>query len=1208
MFREIASFEIRYHLRQPVFWVAFAFFFLITFLATSTDAVVIGGALGKINRNAPFVIMQMMLIMSIIGVFFTTAFVASPVLRDVEHRTQGMFFSTPLKKRDYLLGRFTGAYVISLALFVSVALGIFLGSSMPWIEPERVGPVLWQPYLFSLAVLVAPNLLLTGALFFSIATWTRSMLWTYVGVLAMFVGYGVAGALASDVDSEMQAVYLDPFGGGAFSIATKYWTVAERNSQVLPLDGPLLANRLLWLGVALVLFAFTCWRFRMAVQESKKAKKTRRAAEREAPAEVGQPAVPDALGVRSPQVFGLGTAWSQLLHQTRFEMGAVFRGVAFPIIAGFGVLNMIGNSVNVDALYGTAVYPVTHLMVMLLQQSFLFMFIVVVFYSGEVVWRERGLELSDVYDALPTPTWAVWGGKALALGAVVVSLLVVSILTGISIQAWRGYFDFELGLYLQGLLFLVGVSFLLWAVLALFLQTASNHRYLGMLLMILVFIASQAMPAWDWDHHLYRFGEAPGAPYSDMNGYGRFLEPVGWFYLYWGFFAVILLALMHLLWVRGREGGLKTRLLLARRRLTRPVAAVLAAATLGFLAVGGYIFYNTNVLNEYVPGDVTEERQARFEKLYKRYEDLPQPKITSVYAEVDIYPEERDVAIRGTYELVNKTDEPLAALHLTVDPEVTIEKLEMPGARLDEADDELGYYVYELSPAMAPGEARTLGYELAVVTRGFRNHGAVTSVVENGTFFNNFQYFPNVGYNPGAELQDPNDRRKHGLEPIQRMPDLDDADARQANYLTAQADWLDFETVVCTSADQIALAPGYLEREWQEDGRRCFHYAMDAPILGFWAYLSADWQVERDSWNGVAIEVYYDEKHPYNVRRMIEAVKDSLDYFTENFGPYQHRQVRIVEFPRYARFAQSFPNTIPFSESIGFIARLEEDPEAIDYVYYVTAHEVAHQWWAHQVIGGAVQGATVLSETLSQYSALMVMKHEYGPEHMRKFLKYELDSYLRGRGGELVEELPLMRVENQGYVHYRKGSLVMYALQDMIGEQAVNHALSSFLDETKFQEPPYTYTRELLAHFEEVTPERYQPFLSDLFETITLWDNKATEAVYRQRDDGKYVVEVTVAASKLEATGQGAEEEVPVSEWVDVGVFGEKGEGDPAEGKVLALEKRHLTEKETVVELVVDEKPVQAGVDPFNKLIDRNPEDNLTSIEAGSAADRVVSR
>ena len=147
-----------------------------------------------------------------------------------------------------------------------------------------------------------------------------------------------------------------------------------------------------------------------------------------------------------------------------------------------------------------------------------------------------------------------------------------------------------------------------------------------------------------------------------------------------------------------------------------------------------------------------------------------------------------------------------------------------------------------------------------------------------------------------------------------------------------------------------------------------------------------------------------------------------------------------------------------------------------------------------------------------------------------------------------------------------------------------------------------------MAHFEEVTPARYQPFLADLFETITLWDNKATEAVYRQRDDGKYVVEMKVAANKLQATGQGAEEQVPVSEWLDVAVFGEKGEGDPAEGKVLALEKRHVTEAETTVELVVDEKPVQAGVDPFNKLIDRNPEDNLTSVEAGPAADRVASR
>ena len=157
------------------------------------------------------------------------------------------------------------------------------------------------------------------------------------------------------------------------------------------------------------------------------------------------------------------------------------------------------------------------------------------------------------------------------------------------------------------------------------------------------------------------------------------------------------------------------------------------------------------------------------------------------------------------------------------------------------------------------------------------------------------------------------------------MAKVDDLGARGNTYLANDADWIDFETAVSTSADQIAHRARAISRsEWTEGDRRYFHYKMDAPILHFYSYLSARYEVRRDAWNGVAIEVYYHKPHTYNVERMIEAIKKSLDYFTANFGPYQHRQVRIVEFPRYAQFAQSFPNTIPFSESIGFIARLKE--------------------------------------------------------------------------------------------------------------------------------------------------------------------------------------------------------------------------------------------------------------------------------------------
>jgi aminopeptidase N len=386
----------------------------------------------------------------------------------------------------------------------------------------------------------------------------------------------------------------------------------------------------------------------------------------------------------------------------------------------------------------------------------------------------------------------------------------------------------------------------------------------------------------------------------------------------------------------------------------------------------------------------------------------------------------------------------------------------------------------------------------------------------------------------------------------------------------------------------VALAPGYLQREWEEDGRRYFHYAMDAPILNFFSFLSARYEVVRDSWNDVAIEVYYHPGHEFNLERMTGSVKKSLDYFSREFSPYQHRQLRILEFPRYASFAQSFPNTIPYSESIGFIARVKDDD--IDYPFYVTAHEVAHQWWAHQVIGANVQGSTVLSETLAQYSALMVMEHEYGKDKMRRFLEYELDQYLQGRSVESKKELPLLRVENQPYIHYRKGSLVMYALADAIGEETVNRALARLLDEWAFQGPPYPTSRDLLAALREETPEELRPWLSDLFEHITLYENRATEAVAREAGGGQYEVTVRFEARKVHAGEQGEETEAALNDPIDIGVF--DGEGNP-----LYLERHRLDGSVTEITVTVGAEPATAAIDPYHKLIDRHPDDNEVSVE-----------
>jgi ABC-2 type transport system permease protein len=341
----------------------------------------------------------------------------------------------------------------------------------------------------------------------------------------------------------------------------------------------------------------------------------------------------------------------------------------------------------------------------------------------------------------------------------------------------------------------------------------------------------------------------------------------------------------------------------------------------------------------------------------------------------------------------------------------------------------------------------------------------------------------------------------------------------------------------------------------------------------------------------VAIEIDYQPGHKFDLERMVKAVKRSLDYYTSKFGPYQHHQVRIVEFPRYHQFAQSFPNTIPYSESVGFIARVDDaSPDDIDYPFYVTAHEVAHQWWAHQVVGGDVRGATLLSETMAQYSALMVMKHEYGPNKMRKFLRYELDRYLRGRSGATRAERPLVRVENEPYIHYSKGSLVMYAFADYVGEDAVDAALAKFIARWKFQDPPYPDAPALVATLREATPPEYPHLIEDLFETITLFDNRAKEASYAMRVDGKYDVTIDVYAKKLRAGELGAETEIPVDDFIDVGVLDK-------DGNVLAVERKKITSADSTFTLTVDTLPAKAGIDPMNKLIDRLPDDNVIRVE-----------
>jgi ABC-type transport system involved in multi-copper enzyme maturation permease subunit len=1183
--RRILLFELRSQFRSPLLWVTVFVFLLLTFGAVVSDRVSIGESIGNVNRNAPYVTVQILAVMSVVGIFALTAFVGTAAHRDFEFGTWELVFSKPVRKRDYLLGHFAGAWLAAVLVLIAAVAGMILASLTPWIDPEKIGPFRLGPYAWSLAVIALPNFLFAGALFFTLAGVTRSMLYTYLGVVILFVAYSIAGHLLESLDREGLAAILDPFGLAAIGAATKYWTVAEKNSIVPVLGGTFIANRIIWIVVGLATFAIGAAFYG---GEGRRGRMRRAAVEPGAALpEVSAPRARPASPAR--RAFDPTARALQFAGQTRLETAAVLRSAPFIVIVLFGMLNVLGGIDQVESMYGTPVFPVTHLMLGRIESSYLFLLAVILtFYAGELVWRERSRRMHEIMDVLPVPNEVPLAAKATVLLLVATLFLVFGALATAGNQLLRGYTHLEPLLYVKGLA-LIGYPFLLVAILAFFVQAVSGNRFFGYLLMILYLLATVVLQMIGLEHGLYRFPGLSEFLYSDMNGFGHFLEPRFWFGLYWTLFAAMLMVIAAVFWRRGTEDSWRERLTAARRRFGRRERAVLASAFIGFLLTGGWIFYNTNVRNPYLPAETLRRYAAEHEKKYGRYADAAQPRITSVDLYVDIYPRERRVRARGVYGAVNKGSLPIDSLHVTLEPDVRIERIDFGGGRCLVEDRALGYYLYALDRPLQPGDSLSFSFDIAAENPGFVNGESNTSVVGNGTFFDSKRVFPMFGYQADRRLIDPSERKKQGLPPRERMAAADDLFARRNNQISSDADWIDFRATVSTDTNQIAIAPGYLCEERVEGDRRLFRYEMDAPILNYYAFLSAKYAVRRETWRDVAIEIDYHPGHEYNVDRMIDAIKKSLDYYTEWFGPYQHRQVRIVEFPLYRDFAQSFPNTIPFSESIGFIANLK-DEESIDYVFYVTAHEVAHQWWAHQVIGGNVRGATMITETLAQYSALMVMEKEYGPEKMRKFLKYELDRYLRSRGDEAIEEMPLLLVEDQPYIHYRKGSVVLYALRDLIGEAALNGALAAYIDSAGFQSPPWTSSLECFEFLKTATPDSLRPFLHDAFETITLFDNRTLKARRAETGDGRFTVSLDLQARKVRADGKGNEAEVPVDDWIDIGVF---GSGD----EVLYLQKHRIARNAETIEVQVNGVPVEAGIDPYNKLIDRNSDDNRRKVE-----------
>ena len=1218
MFTTIFKHELRYWFSHTAFYIYLVIFFVLSmFFAASAagifDSLTVSTGSSKII-NSPIGINGLLNGLTVMIFFLFPSIIGASIHRDFKSEMHTILYSYPFTKANYLFAKFFSSFVAVSAIVVVIGLAMFIGFRLPGTNQDIVGAFHFSSYLQSYFVYIIPNVLLFGAIVFGVVAFTRNISAGFITIVLLMLVQGILENILADPDLRYLSALLDPYGSGAVAYYTKYWTVAEQNEQMLPIKELIIYNRLIWLSIASVVFGLVYKYFTFS-QNAASFSFRKQKGERVTKQNFG-----GITRIQLPKVAfdfsflqNLKTTW----RLSNVDFKYIVKSWPFMSILLVGLIFILITATVLGELFGTKTLPVTWQVLLVPGNSFaLFINILTFLYAGMLVHRGKIERVNHLIDVTPIPNWTLLVSKFVALMKMQLVMLLVILIGGILIQVYNGYYNFEIAHYLKELYLFNFIHFVIWALLALLVQVMIGNPYLGLFVMLVISIGMPFLSQIGIEQSIFKYNQAPGFNYSDMNGYGGVASYMV-HKLYWLTGGFVLLVIAGLFWVRGLPHSFKERISIANSRFNGRTLVAFFVLLVTFLAIGFRIYYENNILNERISANEQEEQTANWEKMYKQYEDAIQPRIVSVNTNMNIFPKELNFDASGTYVMINKSNQEIDSILLNHNNYPSTFEFDKSNTLVSE-DTVYNFDIYQLEESLRPGDSLTLNFTVKNKPNTFlRSHSPVR---ENGTFINS-SIFPSLGY-AGGELTDDEVRKKYDLPENKLKPHPSDTTALGNTYIAKDADWIDFEATVSTAEDQIAIAPGYLQKEWVEEGRRYFHYKMDSKILNFYAFNSGEYEVKRDKWNDVNLEIYYHKGHEYNLESMMDGMKASLKYNSTQFSPYQHKQVRIIEFPRTGgSFAQSFPNTIPFSEGLGFIADIDSTEEGgVDYAFAVTVHEVAHQWWAHQVIGADVLGATMMSESLSEYVSLKVLEHQHGKSKMRKFLKSSLDGYLTQRTTEKKREKALMYNDGQGYIRYQKGSLVLYALSDYIGEDTLNAALKRYIEKVQFQEAPYTTSIEMVDYVREVTPDTLQYVIKDMFETVTLYKNRIVEVTSTELDNGKYQVDIEFEVSKYRNNEKGKRYysddhldsisyktekmrkplySVPLADYIEIGIFGEEevdarlSDGqDKSKETELYLQKHKITEINNKITLIVDQQPKEVGVDPYNKLIDTNSEDN----------------
>lgn len=1211
MFTKIFMFEVHTQFRRPATYLYFATLLIFSLGTFATGALPLAE---KEHINAPYVIALWCAVMSMVMALIGSSVMGLPIYRDIEYQTRQYYLTYPITETGYFWGRYFGAFLcllfIASAMIIGAYTGTLLGPLFGWRYPGQYGPNTISFYLQPFFSIALTNLLFTASLFYGLVSLTRNVKVIYSGGVFLFLGYFLSFFFLLHGHSSTVVNLADPFAINGVMLQSNDAILSQKNNSLILISGTFFWNRVIWTATGLVILFFAYSRFSFVRLFKERTAKTAIADEH---LTVG------TFQISKVQVnFMPPYSRRTLVSLIKIELRNLVGDHYFWIILSSGILFLLLSFWIGFSPFNVPELPRTVILLSIFNDTFPFyIFIFILFYTGEVLHRERNSGFAVINDTLPPSNRLLNASKLLTLLILGIGMALIPVISGIAVQISKGFYQFNFPLYaiqIFALLIprLLEIVVFCYVVHVLIDQKFAGHT-IGLLLWVGLFFLKKSGIL---DYHLLLYAYTPGYQLSDMDGIGHELTPITWFNVYWLLFDGLLIMLSALCYHRGISNSYKDRISLIRQRFDANTKRIIAVVLFVFLSVGGFIYYNVSYLNNYLTQQEQVMRKVSYERTLKPYASLPLPKVTCIRLLVDLYPDKQQADVSAWVTIVNKTTQPISRLLIDGD-ELTDFNLKTKGQSISFSyplnykrgkfnffrpeSEPSAFRLYHFNRALLPGDSLLLEVHSSQIYTGFTNNNYAQDFLHNGIVFKGG--LPGLGYDAGEELTDPFERKKYHLPIRKETIEVPQNDPIGMTMLKAgpTIDLLKLDITVSTTDNQVALAPGTLIRQWKQHKRNYFHYSQSNPGMYMPFYIiSARYATLQNTvrlgWP-INVAIYYHPGHDRNINHFISAYKDGLTYFSKAFGAYPFQNIRLAETNVYQNKISSQTTLTTYAEDFAWNANFT-DPNQFDYLYFHTARALAQQWWRFEVAPNRTAGSLIIPEGLATYSALALIERKYGAENIRGIILDQLGDYLYRRTRLEETEHPLQTMnqpEQQG-----KAGVVLYGLKNLIGEDSLNVALRDFKKAYAFKNnPPYAGNRDLYNYLQKHVPDSMKYYLKDNWQQVSLYNNKVISAIATPIGKNNYQVTFTVNVAKTVLDKKA--KELPVkymNDYIDLGIFAEDSTDQTGRRKTnpLYLKRYKLTAGSFTLSMRIQGKPAYVGIDPFATLLDQNSNDNLKNI------------